>query len=158
MANLSPGGIDGPGMKMMTTAIRFGRSSVVRWLGDRYIYPTDEHLKLAFNLDQSEIVQTVSDLYVLSLNTLLNGQKFSVPTVRFDFGDIYRDLIRKGANVKCRDQDGHTPLSHAALNSSNDSEIIEYLPLKGVDPIAQDNAGRTPISLLIWGEHQPTCY
>lgn len=62
---------------------------------------------------------------------------------------VYWDLIKKGANINCRDQIGRTPLFHAVSKSGSSSEIIEYLLLRGLDPVARDNAGKTPLSLSI---------
>lgn len=143
-------------MRMMTVAIHFGQTPVVRWLVDKDFTPTDEHLELAFHLQRSEIVQTLLDLNILSFNTLVNGQKILVLAVRFSLGDIYRDLIKKGANICCQDQTGRTLLSHAVASFSDNSEIIEDLLLRGLDPISQDSVGSTPLSVSIWGEHQPT--
>ncbi len=55
-------------LTMMRIAIRHGRTSVLRWLFDRKFYPKDEHLELAFENGQSEIVQQVIEAYAISLN------------------------------------------------------------------------------------------
>lgn len=103
-ATQSPDDFHGPATKMLTTAILFNQTSVVHWLFDRKMSPTtDKHLELAFHFQGSETVQTVSDMYILSLDRLVKGPKVLGPAVRFDFGDICRHLIRKEANVNCRD-------------------------------------------------------
>lgn len=141
---------------MMLLAIYYGQTSVVRWLFDRNFCPTDEHLELTLALEQTEIIQTCWDFNTLSLSSLANGEEILVLAVRFGSKDIYWDLIKKEANVNCRDRNGRTLLYHAVWSSRGNSEIIEDLLLTGIDPIEQDNAGRTPLSLWIWDRHRPT--
>lgn len=153
--NRSSDAFHGVAMRMMTVAIHFRQTSVVRWLLDRNFCPTDEHLELAFDLQGSDIVQTFLDVKVLSVDTLINGRDILVLAVRSGLWDIYRGLIKKGANVNYRDRNGRTLLSHAASNSDENSEIIEDLLLTGIDATAQDSAGRISLSVSIWGRRQP---
>lgn len=88
----------------MSLAIHYGQTSVMRWLFDRKFCPTDEHLELALALEQTEIIQTFRDLNTRSLSSLVNGEEILVLAVRFGSKDIYRDLIKKGANTNCRDR------------------------------------------------------
>ena len=145
-------------MESMYVAIRSGQTSVVRWLVDLKFTPTDEHLELGFRSQRSEIVQIFLNENFLSTNTLLNGQEILVLAVRFGLCDIYRNLIKKGANIHCSDKNGRTLLSHAVSSSGSHSEIVEDLLLTGIDPTAQDNTGQTPLSLSIWREHQAASY
>lgn len=157
--NQSSNDIYGPAAKMMTVAIRSGQTSVVRWLLDRSFYPMDEHLKQAFHYQRLEIVQTFLDMNFLSPNTIVGGEEVLSLVIRCSLGDLYQDLIKKGANVHHRDEHGRTLLFHAVSSPANNhSKIIEDLLLTGIDPSAQDNAGRTPLSLSLWGKHQPRFY
>ena len=135
--------------EMMTVAIHYGSASVVRWLLARKVYPTDTQLKLAFSFQQTGILRIFLDEDSVSCNMLEHGQENLVLAVRYDLKDIYQALITKGTNFNCRDQHGRTLLFHALRNSSTDGEIVEDLLLKGVDPLAQDGAGSTPLSLSI---------
>ena len=156
--NRSPDDFHEPAEQMMTIAIGFGQIPVVRWLLDRSIRPTDEHLQLAFDKQKSEIIQSFLDVKALCPNTLVYGQDILVLAINSGLGDIYRDLIKKGANIHCRDQNGRTLLSHAVLKSSFNSEIIEDLLLTGIDPNQQDEFGGTPLALSLWGECQLGSY
>ena len=157
-ASQTPDDIWGPAVAMMTTAIRFDRISVVRWLVVRNVYPTSEHLDLAFNHGQSEIIQTFVDMNLISFDTLVNGQETVVLAVRSGFRKVYQDLLRKGGDWNFRDRSGRTLLSHAVLCSHVSSKIVEELLLAGLDPIAQDNAGRTPLWFSIWGDQCTASY
>ena len=137
--------------EMMKLAIRYGSASVVRWLLARNVLPTDEQIKLAFDLRQSDILQFFLDEDSVACGMLESGQDYLVRAVRHGLKDIYQVLIKKGANFNCRDHNGQTLLFHALEISSKDSEILEDLLLKGLDPLAQDNNGRTPLSLSILG-------
>lgn len=145
----------GAATTMMTVAIRSGQTSVVRWLFDRSVCPTYELLKQAFHYQRSEIVQTFLDMDFLSLNPLVSSEDVLTLAVQSNLGDIYRYLIKKGANINYRDQEGRTLLFQAVSNPRVDDEIIEDLLLAGMDLSAQDNTGRTPLSLSVWGERQP---
>lgn len=151
-ASQTPDDIRGPTVAMMTIAIHFDRISVVRWLAVRNVHPTSKHLDLAFNHGQSEIIQTFIDNNVLSFDTLVNDQETVVLAVRSGFRKVYQDLVKKGGDWNFRDRSGRTLLSHAVLCSHENSEIVEDLLLAGIDPIAQDNAGRTPLWFSVWGD------
>ena len=108
---------------------------------------------------QPEIVQVVVEKYVLSFNILVNSQKLLASTVRLNLGDMYQELIRKGANMNYRDGNRRTLLSHASSSfSRSDDKIIEELSLTGINLIARGEFRRLPLSLLIWGKHPPTFY
>ena len=136
---------------VMDAAIRNGLASVVRWLLARKIHPTDKQLKLAFNLRQSDILQIFLDEDSASCNMLVHDQDYLACAVRYGLKDIYQVLIEKGANFNCRDRNGQTLLFHASGKFSEDIEILEDLLLKGLDPLARDDTGRTPLSYLMWG-------
>ena len=155
-ASQIPDDIREPAVRMMTIAIYFGRISVVRWLIVRNIHPTNQHLMLAFSDGRSEIVQNFVDMNVISFDTLVNGQETLVLAVRSGFRKVYQDLVKKGGDWNFRDRSGRTLLSHAVSCSHGNSEIIEDLLLAGIDPIAPDNAGRTPLWFSLWGEHSAT--
>ncbi len=146
----------GPTLKTMTMAIRYGRTSVLRWLFDRKFYPLNEHLELAFEIGQSEIVQQVMEAHALSLNTLVNGQNLLAQDCRLNLGDMYRDQVGKRDNKDWRDQNGCTLLSPTALNStSGNSNIVKYLLLAGIKLIAQGYSRGTLLLLWILGEYYP---
>ena len=144
--------------EMMSVAISHGSASVVRWLLARRFCPTDEQLKLALHFKQTEILQILLAEDSISCNMLEHGEENLVLAVRYDLKCMYQALIKKGANFNCRDQEGQTLLFHALRNSSKDSEILEDLLLKGVDPLARDEAGKTPLSLSILGLYQQHTY
>ncbi|MFM8532383.1 MAG: ankyrin repeat domain-containing protein, partial [Acidimicrobiia bacterium] len=50
-----------------------------------------------------------------------------------------------GANVNERDNDGYTPLHHAAARGDN--EMILYLVSKGADPKAVARSGQTTVDM-----------
>lgn len=52
-------------------------------------------------------------------------------------------LIDHGANVNAEDEDGHTPLHHAAIEGYTDA--IRYLIRNGGNEFAPDEDSRTPI-------------
>lgn len=156
--NQSPDDFYGPATKIMRMAIHFGQTSVVRWLFDQNVCPTDEHFEIAFHLGRPEIVQTFLDMNVLSLNTLVKGHEILVLAVCSGPRDIPWDLIKKRASTRYQDQNGRTLLFHAVSTSSNNSESIEDLLLTGIDPTAKDEAGKTPLSLSIWGGRQLRSY
>ena len=143
--------------EMMNVAIRYDSASVVRWLLARKIHPTDEQLKLAIGLKQTEILQIFLAEDSVSCSMLVSGQDYLVRAVCREHKDIYQVLIEKGANFNCRDHNGQSLLFRALEISSKDSVILEDLLLKGLDPLAQDNVGRTPLSLSILGIYQRTC-
>ena len=141
---------------MMNVAIRYGSASVVRWLLARKICPTDKQLELAIDFEETGILQIFMAEEIVSCKMLEHAQENLVIAVRYDLKDMYQAPIKKGANVNCRDNNGRTLLFRALQNSSEDSEILEDLLLKGVDPLARDEAGRTPLSFSILGLHQHT--
>ena len=166
----SSDGFSASATEMMNVAISYGSASVVRWLLARKINPTDEQIKLAFSFQQSGILQIFLGEDSVSCNMLEHCQENLVLAVSDDLKDIYQALIKKGANFNFRDQNGRTLLFHALRKSSTDGEIVEDLLLKGVDPLEQDEAGRTPLSLSILDlyqhsyeiptsfDHEPLCF
>jgi ankyrin repeat protein len=50
-----------------------------------------------------------------------------------------------GADVNARDQNGYTPMHHAAARGDN--EMIMYLVSKGADPKAVARNGRTTVDM-----------
>ena len=142
--------------RMMDVAIRSGSASVVRWLLARKVCPTDKQLKLAINFKETGILRIFLAEDSVSCNILEHGQENLVLAVHYDLKDMYQALTKTGANLNCRDENGRTLLFHALRNSSKDSEILEDLLLKGVDPLARDEAGITPLSLSILGLYQHT--
>ncbi len=50
-----------------------------------------------------------------------------------------------GADVNARDLNGYTPLHHAAARGDND--LIEYLVLRGADPLAVSRRGQTTVDM-----------
>ena len=140
---------------MMKLAVIYQRPSVVRWLVNRNLYPTHEHLDLTFRYRRLEIIKTLLEMDVISFDTLVNGQEVIVFVVRLGLWHLYCDLTRKGANRTFRDRNGRTLLSHAVSSSTDCSKIIEDLLLAGMCPTAPDNDGRTPLWLSIWGERHP---
>ena len=154
----TPEDFQAPARRMMTLAVHYGQTTVVRWLVVRFIYPTEEDLELTFRMarfySRSDMVETVVEMYLLSYNILVNGQKLLAATVRCELGDMYQHLV----SMDCQDQYGRTLLSHASLGSSDNSKVIEDMLLTGRDPVAQCYAGGTPPSLWILGEHQPIFY
>ena len=63
--------------------------------------------------------------------------------------DYIRILIQAGADVTAKDNDGRTPLLHAARWSDETTppEIVTLLIQAGADVNAKDNDDRTPLSL-----------
>ena len=153
-AGQSPDHFQVPAMRIMTTAIRYGRTSVVCWLTVRNFYPTNEHVEFAFDSLQLGVLQMLLDRDLISLDTLVYGQEILFATVRSGFWNLYWGLIKKGANRNIRDQHGRTILSHAVSTSDSNSRIVEDLLLAGIDPIAPDYAGTTPLWFSVWGDHQ----
>ena len=147
-------GFSASATEMMNVAIRYGPASVVRWLLDRKVCLRSGQLELAFDLRQSEILQFFLDEDSVLCNMLVRGQDNLVLAVRHELKDIYQALIKKETNWNCRDRSGRTLLFHALRNSSKDSEILEDLLLKGLDPLARDRTGETPLSLSMWGIYQ----
>jgi cytohesin len=66
-----------------------------------------------------------------------------------EYPQVARVLLEHGANVHARDNDGRTPLHHAANRAGASAEAIRLLLRAGADPNARDNNGRTPMHLLI---------
>lgn len=155
-ATRSPGDFLEAAGYMMNIAIRYSRTSVVRWLSVRNFHPTHKHLDLAFCYQRSEIIQPVLEIDVISFDTLVNGREILVFAVRRGLWKLYWDLIKHGANRNLRDQNGRTLLSHAVSTSYSSSEIVEDLLLAGIDPKTPDNSGRTSIWFSIWGDYQLT--
>ena len=58
--------------------------------------------------------------------------------------DYIRVLISEGANVNAKDNEGQTPLMHAAMASST-PEIVQLLLEKGADALAKDKKGKKAI-------------
>jgi len=50
-----------------------------------------------------------------------------------------------GADVNARDNDGFTPMHHAAARGDN--EMIHYLLSKGGDPLAVSRRGQTTVDM-----------
>ena len=145
----SPEDFHDPALGMMTAAIRCGQTSVVRWLYDHKLCPTNDHIKLAFQHRRPKIVQFFLDVNTLSHDRWIDGQEVLLLAVRFDFVDIYRSLLEKGANIKCLGQDGGTLLHVATSTVSDNGKIVKDLLSTGMDPIAEDYAAQTPLSLSI---------
>lgn len=142
---------------MMALAIQNRRTSVVRWLVVRGVYPTNKDLALAVQDRSLEIIQTLWDMDVISLSTRVDGEELLVLAVRQDHWTLYQYLVKKGANRNTRDENGCTLLSYAVTASDNNSKIVENLLLSGSDPVAPDNSGKTPLWYSIWGDNQFAC-
>ena len=155
-AGQSPDDFQVPAKRIMATAIRCGRTSVVRWLMVRNVYPTNEHVELALNSRQPGVLQMFLDKDLISLDTSVHGQEILIFTVRLGLWNLYWDLIQKGANRNSRDQHGRTILSYAVSTSDSNSGVVEDLLLAGMDPIAPDDNGITPLWYSVWGDHQFT--
>lgn len=84
----SPNDFHGSAMTMMMVAICSGQTSVVRWLVDRNIYPTDDHLKRAFGLKQHQIIQTFLDKNIIPLNMTT-----MTIAIRFNLASMVRWLV-----------------------------------------------------------------
>ncbi len=56
-------------------------------------------------------------------------------------------LIRKGANIECRDHNGNTPLSDAVFHGQGRTEVIQKLLECGANPEANNHHGISPKSL-----------
>ena len=158
-ASYTPEDFQVPAREIMRLAVHYGQTTVVRWLADRNIYPTEEHLKPTFRMARfhvrSDMAQTVVEMYLLSFNILVNGQKLLAATNRCELRDMYQHLV----DMDCQDQFGRTLLSHASLGSGDsNSKVIEDMLLTGIDPVAQWHAKKIPLSLKILGEHQPIFY
>ena len=154
-ASQSPTDLQTSAMSLMGIAILSGQISVVRWLFDRSIYPTDRHLDLIPTgpLDGRPLdnIKEIVDIYVLSLEKRVHSQKLLAPTLRLKLREIYQDLLRKVNNVD------YTLSSPAALDPSSCSSIEDLL-LTATNPMVQKDDMRTPLSLLIWGEDQPAVF
>ena len=72
--------------------------------------------------------------------------KTGAPAVAIEgsLADYYRELISEGADVNAKDDNGSTPLMHAALNSKT-PEIVNLLIEAGADVNAKDDTGKTPL-------------
>ena len=159
VASKGPDEFQTSAMNMMSLALLHSQTSVLRWLFDRNVSPTYEHLELTVGVRQSEAAQIVVEKYVLTFNILVNSQKLLASTVRLNPGNMYQELIRTGANMNDRDETRRTLLSHAWLSSNrSDSQIIEELSLTGLNLMGEGGIGRLPRSPLIWGKHPPTFY
>ena len=90
----SPDKFHGPEMKMMTVAIHFNQVSVARWLLDRSICPTDEHLQLAFGNGRSDIIQIF-----LNMNFLPLTMEMMTMAIRFDQTSVVRWLVDQKFDV-----------------------------------------------------------
>jgi uncharacterized protein len=64
---------------------------------------------------------------------------------------VFENLIKKGANLNCRDGIGHTPL-HAAADRGW-KNLVERLLELGADPNLEDFAGDTPLDIALFREH-----
>ena len=162
-ASHTPEDFQAPEERSMTLAVRFGQTTVVRWLVIRNIYPTEKHLELAFlmacDMDRyylrSEMVQTVVETYLLSFNVFVNGQKLLAATVRCDLEGTYQHPVSMDRQIQYE----RTHLYCASLGSSgNNSKVIEDLIRTGTDPVAEWYAIGTPLSLWRVREHQPIFY
>ena len=162
-ASHTPEDFQAPEERLMTLAVRYGQTTVVRWLVVRNIYPTEKHLELAFlmacDMDRyylrSEMVQIVVETYLLSFNILVNGQKLLAATVPCDLGSTYQHLVSMDRQVQYE----RTHLYHASFGSSgSNSKVIEDLIRTGTDPVAEWYARGTPLSLWRVREHQPIFY
>ncbi|PYI20075.1 ankyrin [Aspergillus violaceofuscus CBS 115571] len=55
---------------------------------------------------------------------------------------VVRCLVEAGANLETRDNDGQTPLAHAARTGQH--EVVEFLLSRGADPNAGSYSGTAP--------------
>ncbi len=68
--------------------------------------------------------------------------------------DYIRRLIREGADVNSKDDDGMTPLMLAASESKT-PEVVSLLIEAGADVNAKDDDGMTPLTFAIWKSRTP---
>ena len=61
--------------------------------------------------------------------------------------NFVRELVERGANLEFCDNHGRTPLHHAAVQESLDTNIIHYLLGQGANIDARDNDESTPLDL-----------
>ena len=59
-------------------------------------------------------------------------------------------LVRSGADIETRDDDGRTPLLNAAANGH--LKVVKFLVDHGADTGVRDKVGRTPLSLAAYYE------
>ena len=135
-------------MEMMTVAILYGQTSVARWLVDRKCCPTRQHIRLAFEYGQPDILQTFLDTNLLSEGTLVNGGQVLVLAICSRKAITHHDFFNnRGANWDIRDPTTGTFLSHAV--SKCKTGIVE---LARVDSTAQENAGKSALLFSLWRE------
>ena len=69
--------------------------------------------------------------------------------------DYIRILIKAGADVNAKDNDGRTPLLHAVRWSDESTEIVTLLIEAGADVNAKDNDGWTPLFVAAANPNTP---
>ena len=58
--------------------------------------------------------------------------------------EAVKSLLGQGVDVNGQNENGWTPLHHAAIHNSN-ATVVEYLISQGADVNARDEVGRTPL-------------
>src|SRR2546425_378857 len=84
--------------------------------------------------------------YAAKNDSALNDELFRA--IRANDSAAVEALLRRGAQVNSKDEDGATPLMHASING--DPGLVKVLLEKGADPNARNKAGATA---LLWSVH-----
>ena len=69
--------------------------------------------------------------------------------VTFRNAEVFRALVKKGADVQARDASGSTALMWAAFNEGGDATMVEELLRLGLDPNVKNQAGETALTWAV---------
>jgi hypothetical protein len=117
---------------------RFGSSPLLAAIDFRNIIIVNLLLDRGANINQQDVDGWTPLMYSLGM---------------YDQTEIAEELVRRGADVNLKAENGDTALIRAVSSQQGLTKMIELLLLKGADPNVRDRLGRTPLMIAEQGDH-----
>jgi ankyrin repeat protein len=144
-ANPDVNAFESAGFRALTNAVARNHTEIVRKLLDAGAQV--DHLALYYSLDKNEILNMLLDAGV-EMNQRIYGRTPLLKTAMDENAEAVEMLVKHGADVNIRDDEGKTDLMIASWGDS--AEPVKLLLDAGCDIEAQDPFGQTALMQAAW--------